>query len=182
MPSCRAEGQIYFVSNQFVSFTTLWIYQIKHTDDGRIGWMMGADQDWGGGSDTSEFIWSDWGKSRKTLVIQPRFESCVSGMYIILRQQYTVVAHRHSLLFLDFDLCLIFKNTTLRKSAVLPSSCKEATNLMDSLDRAILSHSASCKRPKRLVVLLRERIEAESASRNVVFLKIRRWTKSKKKI
>ena len=103
---------------------------------------------------------------------------CVSGMYIILRQQYTVVAHRHSLLFsLDFDHCLIFKSKTFRKSAVLPSSPKEATNLMDSFNRAVLSHLSICKGPNRLVALLREKIETEPASRNVVFLKIRRWTK-----
>jgi hypothetical protein len=83
---------------------------------------------------------------------------CVSGIYIILRQQCTVVAHRQSLLF----FCSL--TTTFRKSAVLPSSRKEATNLMESFDRAILSHLASCKWSTTLVVLLQEKIEAEPDS------------------
>jgi hypothetical protein len=44
--------------------------------------------------------------------------------------------------FLDFVYCLILKNT-FWKPAVLPSSGKEAPNLVDPLDQAMLSHWAS---------------------------------------
>jgi hypothetical protein len=43
--------------------------------------------------------------------------------------------------FLEFAHRLnFFKSTTFRKPDLLPSSRKETPNLVDSLDRAILSH------------------------------------------
>ena len=60
-------------------------------------------------------------------------------------ENYTKYIKTHSLIksaFLDFVRCLklSFKNTTFRNPVLLLSSCNEAPNLMDSLDRGILLH------------------------------------------
>jgi len=46
----------------------------------------------------------------------------------------------HNFLFLDFVRLNFLKNMMFRKPALLPSSGKEAPNLVDSLDQAILSN------------------------------------------
>ena len=90
--------------------------------------MISVGQYRGGGSDTIDIIRQNLcgvngGNKEKLLLIQPKLESCVSGIYILLCQQYTFVAHRQSYFF-GLDSSLIFKNTTFRKPDVLPSSRK----------------------------------------------------------
>jgi hypothetical protein len=78
------------------------------------------------------------------------------------------MTQRQNSLFLgSVPIVQFFKNTTFRKPALLPSLDTEAPNLVDPLDRAILSHWAPQKQSTEKEILsVTEKFVPDEANRS----------------